>query len=317
MVEEPGGFGMSSPIGRVERIGCAKDGVDMTRVRTRLTAGASAALLALLAAAGCTSGGTPGPHSSAAETASGDPAALSAVAAAMNKADAAGTVTMTGTTSSGTDGTATLTGQVEFSPVSELSMTSRLESESLSTIYVGTSVYLNYPALSGVLGGKPWAEIDLSKASALGALSPIPLSTVTYNPVTSIAALVASGAVTEVGTASVDGQQTTHYRGTLTTSQLSQQTGSATRLTAAQLSALTQVLQQSGTSSETVDLWIGTNGLPVEVKSVAQALIGATTSDLHLSGWGQAVKIGVPPSSEVYDMTKQLTSAAASASASR
>jgi len=288
----------------------------MTRIPARLTVGASAALLALLAAAGCTGGGTPGPHSTAAKGTSGDPAALSAVAAAMNKADAAGTVTMTGTTSSGTDGNAALTGQVEFSPASELSMTSRLKDQSLSTIFVGTSVYLNYPSLSAVLGGKPWAKIDLSKASALGALSPIPVSTVTYDPVSSIAALVASGAVTEVGTASVDGQQTTHYRGTLTTSQLSQQSGSATRLTAAQLSALTQTLQQSGTSSETVDLWVGANGLPVEVKSVAQALIGETTSDLHLSEWGQAVKIGVPPSSEVYDMTKQLTSASASASAS-
>ena len=288
----------------------------MTRVRTRLTAGTSAALLALLAAAGCTGGGTPSPHSTAAKGPGGSPAALSAVAAALNKADAAGTVTMTGTTASSGDGAATLTGQVEFSPVSELSMTSRLEGESLSTIYVGTSVYLNYHALSAILGGKPWAKIDLSKASALGSLSPIPLSTVTYNPVSSIAALVASGAVTKVGTASVDGQQTTHYRGTLTTSQLPQQTGSATGLTAAQLSALTQALQQSGTSSETVDLWVGANGLPVEVKSVARGLLGETTSDLHLSGWGQAVQIGVPPSSEVYDMTKQLTSAAASASSS-
>ena len=291
----------------------------MTKTPARLTVGGSAAMLAVLAVAGCSGGGTSSPHSSsAAATASNsaDAAVLSAVAASMNKADAAGTVTISGTTASGTDGAATLAGQVEFSPVPQMSMTSKLEGQTLSTIFVGTLVYLNYPALSAELGGKPWAEIDLSKASALGALSPIPLSTVTYNPVNSIAALVASGAVTKVGTASVDGQQTTHYRGTLNASQLPQKSGSVAHLTAAQLSSLTQVLQQSGTSSETVDLWVGANGLPVEVKSVARTLDSETTSDLHLSGWGQAVKIGAPPSSEVYDMTGQLASAGASASAS-
>jgi len=287
----------------------------MAKIPARLTVGTTAVMLAVLAVAGCTGHGTSDPQSSPAKTAHGDSATLSAVAAAMNKASAAGTVTMSGTTSSSTDGTATLTGEVEFSPVAEMSLTSRLEGESLSTIYIGSVVYLNYPALSAEFGNKPWIEMDLSKASALGSLSAIPVSAVTYNPVSSIAALVASGAATKVDTASVDGQPVVHYRGTLDTSQLPQQAGSVPDLTAAQLSSLTQVLQQSGTSSETVDLWVGANGLPVEVKSVVQTLLGETTSDLHLSGWGQQVKIGAPPSSEVYDVTNELASATASASA--
>ena len=286
----------------------------MAKIPARLTVGGTAAVLAVLAAAGCTGSGATNPQGSPASTTAPDrdAATLAVVAAAMNKAGAAGTVTMTGTTSSSGDGTAALNGEVEFSPVSAMSLTSQLEGETLSTIYVGSVVYLNYPALSAEFGKKPWIEMDLSKASALGSLSAIPVSAVTYNPVSSIAALVASGAATKVGTTTVGGQQVVHYRGTLTTSQLPQQAGSVPDLTAAQLSSLTQVLQQSGTSSETVDLWVGANGLPVEVKSVAQTPTGETTSDLHLSGWGQQVKIGAPPSSEVYDVTSQLASATAS-----
>ena len=292
----------------------------MTYAKARLGIGAATAALAVLALAGCSgsgSGGTTGLGSNGSTT-GGDAAALTLVADSLNKADSAGTVKITGTmTTPGAGGTMTMTAQEQYSPTVAMSMTMQIQGQALSEVLTGDKIYIDYPAMSAALGGKQWAEIDLAKSKSLGTLSSLIDSAKNQNPTTQISALVASKAVSKVGTETVDGQQTTHYSGTLTESQLANLNNSNGQLSADQVSELKKLLSSGGVTSEKIDVWIASSGLPVEMKYSSKTSAGNVTGDMHLSDWGAKVSVGAPPASEVYDMTSELSGVVASAAASK
>jgi len=280
------------------------------------TAGAALAVAAVAGCSGSGSGG--GGVSGLGGGTTANASALSLVADAMNKADSAGTVKITGTVTAPSMTTPmTLSAEEQYSPSLEMSMTLQVEGQTMSEVLIGDSIYVDYPALSSELGGKQWAEIDLSKTNgSLGSLSSLIASAKNENPTTQISALVASGDVTKVGTATVDGQQTTHYAGTMTSAQMLDSTAQNSHLTAAQLSNLKSLLQTGGVTSETVDLWVSSSGLPVEMRYSSKSATGTINGDMFMSDWGAPVTVGAPPASEVYNMTNQLNSAEASAEAS-
>ena len=287
--------------------------------KARLGICAATATLAAVAVAGCSgSGGSGGTNAGAGTAAgSGDSAAISLVADAMNKADSAGTVKVTGTmTAPGMSSPMTINAEEQYSPSVAMSMSLQIEGQTLSEILVGNVIYMDYPALSAELGsGKQWMEINLAKVTSLGSLSSLLDSARNDNPTTQIAALVASGSVTKVGTETVQGQQTTHYAGDLDASQLLSAGNTASNLTPSQLSSLKDEIKSAGVSTVKVDLWVASNGLPVEEKYSEKTTAGTVVGDLYMSDWGAPVSVGAPPASEVTDMTSQIN-AEASATAS-
>jgi hypothetical protein len=289
--------------------------------KARLGICAATAALAAVAVAGCSGSGSSSGGGAAGgggtKAGAGDASAISLVADAMNKADAAGTVKVTGTmTAPGVSTPMTITSEEQYSPSIEMSMSLQVQGQTLSEILVGDVIYMDYPALSAELGaGKQWIEIDLSKASSLGSLSTLLDSARNENPTTQIAALIASGDISKVGTETVKGQQTTHYAGTLDASQLLSASNSAAGLTAGQLSSLKSEIKSVGMTSVKIDLWVASNGLPVEEKYSEQTSAGAVVGNLYMSDWGSPVSVGAPPASEVTNMTNQLNSSAATATA--
>lgn len=286
-----------------------------SRARIGFRAAAAATVVAA-AAAGCSGGGGSTAAPTGTPTATASPtgtaaAAIQLVSDVMAKADAAGTVRIQGTVTSSSTGTMTVSGQEQYSPGLEMSMSMQVQGQTMSEVLIGTTFYMDYPALSAEMGGKPWGRIDLGKADgALGSLSSLANTARTYNPTTQLRALIATGQVSSFGTETVDGQQATHYQGKLTVSQMLDQ---AYGLTAAQTRQLKDTLQATGVTFELIDLWVGANQLPVEVKYVARSAAGQVSTDMQLSDWGKPVEIGAPPASQVFDMTGRLATAAASA----
>jgi hypothetical protein len=287
----------------------------MGRQHRRIGICAGAAALTAMAVAGCSGGGT-GSHPGALPgTGSagglGKSSAISLVADAMDQAGKADTVKMTGTMSmTGQSAmSAQLTAQEEYSPTLEMSMSIGANGENISEVLVGTTIYMKYPGLSSMTQGKPWAKIDLSKAGgALGSMSSILGEAKNYNPTTQLSALLASGEITEVGKETVDGRQATHYHGKLTAAQVLALGASQAHLTKDQVDQLQADFKTAGIKSETIDLWVGSNGLPVEIKMAEQMASATMDMDMHLSDWGAKVDIGAPPAGQVYDLTARLGS---------
>lgn len=159
-------------------------------------------------------------------------------------------------------------------------------------------VYLRLGSLAAQLpAGKHWVALDVSK---LGKWAGLDLGTLLsgsrLQPGDVLGMLGAEGAkVSKVGSDTVDGTATTHYRVTVDTAKALQAKGLSSPL-----------LGGIATQIPTVpaDVWIGTDGL---VHRVGISLSGAP---LHLAmrmdiyDYGTDVTITAPPSSDVFDATQ-------------
>jgi LppX_LprAFG lipoprotein len=288
--------------------------------RISLGVGAGLAVTVVLAVAGCSGTAAKGNAdkgigSAGASAGSVNGSAVSLVADAMDKATSAGTVKVAGSISA--NGVAmTLSGDEQYSPSVEMSLKLQDAGQNMSEIFVGHQIYIADPAISAELGAKQWAEINLDEATgSLGALSSLVDSGRNEDPATQLSALLAAKSIGKVGTETVQGQQTTHYSGTLDAAQFLQGSASADQLSASQVASLKSLLQSGGVTTETVDVWVASSGLPVQVKVQAHTAAGETDTTMDLSDWGAPVQVSAPPASEITDITAKVNSALATSSA--
>jgi len=284
-------------------------------MRKRIGLIAGGAAVALAAVAGCTnsstdSGGAAGAGKSGSGSGSGggvadlSPAAF--VKAALAKATNDKTVHVTGTlTAAGTDGT--MAGDEQFGSSTEVSMTMAIAGTSISEILVDGKLYMKIPQLSAELGGKQWAELDLSSLGSLGStFQSLIDSTKNSDPTQQLQPLLASGDLHKVGTETMDGVRADHYAGTVDPATAFDGSQAAKNLTPAQIAQLKSLLKSGGVTKETIDLWVAADGLPVRIGVSSSTSGGAFKVDMHLSDWGKPVSIAAPPAAQVGDISSML-----------
>ena len=213
--------------------------------------------------------------------------AKDAVVAAAKKTAAAGTMKLTvraGTTTSsqhvlvagsGAFDTPNHTGELH------LRFTAGPIASTMDVVLDGESIYLRSPLFSILLPtGKSWIKIDATKAGSVGGVNLSSL--LSQDPSAALDALAKhTKSVTELGTATVGGLTTTHYRA-----------------------------QASGTSGSTkaagvYNVWVGSDGYVHRVRTVAAAASGSSATSItatsNLSGFGDTVDVTVPPASQTYE----------------
>jgi hypothetical protein len=277
------------------------------RKRIGLIAGGVA--VALAAVAGCSTssagnGSTNGSGGNGGGAADLSPAAF--IKAALTKASDDKTVHVTGTiTAAGTD--LTMTADEQFGNNIELSMNLDAAGSTISEVMIGNKLYMKIPQLSAELGGKTWAELDLSSLGSLGStFQSLIDSTKNSDPTQQLQPLLASGNVHKVGTETVDGVQAVHYAGTIDPSTAFDSAPAAKNLTPDQIAQLKSVMKTAGVTSEAVDAWVASDGLPVRVTVSSSTSQGAVKVDMHMSNWGKPVSIAAPPADQVGDLSSML-----------
>jgi len=179
---------------------------------------------------------------------------------------------------------------------------------SLEVILEDGIEYLKYGngAMSRLLGGKQWLEVDLNQLNAAntgGSLGPALAINQNADPAQQVRLLLTSANLKKVGLETVDGVSTTHYAGDVDPAKMLQQQ-TASKLSPDEIQKLQSSLQTAGISSEHIDLWLDSAGLPAETKVSADSSMGALTFDEHLSDWGVPVSITPPPADQVTDILK-------------
>lgn len=137
----------------------------------------------------------------------------------------------------------------------------------LSELIDGTVFYVKLPpALAGKLPGastRPWIKIDLAKAASAAGIPG--LSSLLGNPASSNPAAMldylraVSGSVKKVGTGTVDGHSTTHYRATLDLTKYPKLVAPSQRAAAGQ--AVAALKRLAKVTSLPVDVWIDSSHL--------------------------------------------------------
>ena len=274
---------------------------------------AAGSVLALVAGCG---GNTASPSSAGASTsdtgasvaassggasASSAPAAV-ALQAALADSSSDKTVTFTGSYTTSL-GTGQISGQEQFAPQFAMSMNLSSSQAIAGEIWIGSTIYLKDPALTEAVGGKTWVSFDLKSMGALGSTMSAETDMVKdMNPANQIASMLASDNLADLGPQTVDGVQTTHYSGTVDPATAYDSPLAKKYLTPAQIQQLRSVDSESGPSTEKIDLWLASDGLPVKIVIVDTTSAGSTTSTMQFTGWGQPVDISAPPAAEVGTM---------------
>lgn len=152
---------------------------------------------------------------------------------------------------------------------------------------VGGIMYLNAAKLGlGGSGAKPWVKIDLTDTSnPIGAM----FSKITSNfgPQQLSTALKAMSTLTKVGSETVDGVATTHYKATIDTSKISSSLGVDLSQLGIGASALPKTVPY--------DVWLDASSRPVKVLMTTPQV----STELHFSRWGAPVTVVAPPATQV------------------
>jgi hypothetical protein len=180
-------------------------------------------------------------------------------------------------------------------------------------VFSGLTFYLKsggFAALKQLTGGKPWLKFDMSRL--LGALGVGSLPTAGTDPTQFVDFLRAvSSSTTKLGTATVRGVSTTHYRATVDLDKYPTLLPKADQAGATRSVATLE--KTLGAHTLPMEAWIGKDnlvrriGLQLSECVSNQRIRFGMTMDLY--GYGPQQQPQLPASAETYDLTPLLTSA--------
>ncbi|HEX4521106.1 MAG TPA: LppX_LprAFG lipoprotein [Gaiellaceae bacterium] len=160
-------------------------------------------------------------------------------------------------------------------------------------------VYANAPALSSFIpGGQSWVRLDVAQAAqklgvnlnGLGAAA-------TQNPTDALDLLRSIGSVETVGTETVDGASTTHYRATVDL------TKAAANLGTEEQAFVKHLIANGAPTSIPVDVWIGDDGLIHKLTFTQSHESDSVALTLEISGYGTPVTVTAPAPADTFDAT--------------
>lgn len=169
-------------------------------------------------------------------------------------------------------------------------------------LLVGKTVYLRMDMLAAATGGKSWIRMPLSELDKNGLdLDALLRQSQGMDPMAQTQMLTSSKDVKQVGKESLDGVQTTHYRGTFDA-----------RTSMAGLDAKTRAAVEEGMQgirSMSFDLWIDDAQLVRKMVMTGEVDdtdlgTGSLKMTMTFREYGEAVEIKKPPSSQVIDYKK-------------
>lgn len=165
-------------------------------------------------------------------------------------------------------------------------------------VYVDQNFYVQNSKLGQLLGAsKPWMKVSLAD---IGQKSGVNVGDIVKqaeqaNPADLTKIMTVSKDVKKVGTESVNGVQTNHFRGTV-----------GIKDAAAQLSPELQKRAQTlGSNADviTFDLWTDAENLPRKVVTTAKASEGPFTVTALFSDYGKSVNVSAPPADQTGPLT--------------
>ncbi|HXN54870.1 MAG TPA: hypothetical protein VN874_01275 [Myxococcales bacterium] len=190
---------------------------------------------------------------------------------------------------------------------------------SIKMIFLYPVIYMNMPFLAGKLpAGKTWMKLDISKAAAAAGLGTSQLGSLEQDDPTKFLDYLraSSGAVTNLGSQSIDGVPTTHYSATLQMSRI------LDRLPGAQQAAAKAALEKLGSAGAIpVEVWVDAQGRVRRMQMSLSGLAGSSgpavaagiggSITIDFTSYGPVPAVVAPPASEVFDMSGMLKNGAA------
>jgi hypothetical protein len=172
-------------------------------------------------------------------------------------------------------------------------------------------VYMKLPVLTRLLpGGKPWIKMDLNEVGKRAGIDISQFTQFANDPAQMVDWLrAASGDVTTIGTETIDGVATTHYRTTVDIDKYPDLVPAENR--DAMRKAVDSLEKAAHVSSFPMHVWVGKDGLVRQVRTVLTEMIQGQTVNVVTSerfyDFGTPVEIALPSDDQVTDISSPTT----------
>jgi outer membrane lipoprotein-sorting protein len=170
----------------------------------------------------------------------------------------------------------------------------------VDTVVTGDVFYMRSPAFAQSLSqGKQWIKVDLAKLAQQRGVDLGGLLNASPTPTNALAYLAGTETVQKVGTETVGGVETTHYKVSVDIQR------AADKATGSARTSLESVIAQTGLKKLPLDVWVDGNGYIRKViyeEHASRRQAAKVTMELH--DFAGHTAIAPPPADSVVDLTK-------------
>lgn len=166
------------------------------------------------------------------------------------------------------------------------------------------------PAMAKEMDGKTWLKFDLSALGdkQLGAGAP-GAGQAEQNPAAESGFLTGAKDLKKVGTETVDGVETTHYRGTLTLDELKASLKKESKDVREQREKSLQQYEKLGVDTMTMDMWVDGQDRTKQFRMKGQADKGPLDMTITFVDYNKPVAVTAPPAKDVADLAEMMKDA--------
>ncbi|MER6344524.1 hypothetical protein ACWC10_09525 [Streptomyces sp. NPDC001595] len=217
-------------------------------------------------------------------------------------------------------GDATMTGVMGWDPtVMDLTMKGSMLAgepgapDQVRMIWQDNVMYMDMGADAAKdMDGKRWMKLDLAAAAEASGDAEATkamtsgLENMNQNPVEQLALLLESPNLKHVGSEKVDGQETEHYKGTLTVKEMMASNDGLDVLEPKEREQLLENIEKSGIKGYDTEVWVNEDDLPVRMDVGIESPEGDIDMSMKLSDYGTKAEVEVPPAGETFDLFEML-----------
>lgn len=157
------------------------------------------------------------------------------------------------------------------------------------------------------MDGKSWIKFDLSALGADKELNQLGgASQADKNPATESTFLTGAKDVEKVGTETVDGVETTHYKGTVTLADLEKSIGDEDKDTREKRRKSIEQYEKMGVDKLTMDMWIDGDDRTKQFRMRGDADKGPLDMTITFLGFNEPVKVTAPPAKDTVDLAEMM-----------
>ncbi|MFD5964747.1 DUF1396 domain-containing protein [Streptomyces sp. NPDC060311] len=172
-------------------------------------------------------------------------------------------------------------------------------------MYIGGS-----PEAAKEMDGKRWIKFDLSGTGVDEQMNQMgSASQADKNPATESTFLTGAKDVEKVGTETVEGVKTTHYKGTVTLADLEKTIGDEGEATREKRQKSLEQYEKMGVDTLTMDMWVDGDDQTKQFRMRADADKGPLDMTFTFLGVNEPVKVTAPPAAEVADLAEMMEEA--------
>jgi hypothetical protein len=175
---------------------------------------------------------------------------------------------------------------------------------------VGNAMYINGGAEAAKeMDGKSWIKFDMSGAEKKMGVDSLGAGQANQNPASESTFLAGSKDVKKVGSETVDGVKTTHYKGTVSLDDLEASLKSKDKATRERREKSIQQYEKMGVDSLTMDMWIDGDDHTKQFRMRGEADKGPLDMTITFLDLNKPVKVTAPAAKDTVDLAEMMKQA--------